>query len=365
MRAPVVSTGRPSQRDRRSRGSQSCINLRSHRRVLQNDAPFVKPWQTPAMAAPSAHAVPGFLSVTDLGPGAIGAVLDAAAAFRDGRVAPDAAQPLAGAHVAILLAKPSLRTRVSFEVGIARLGGRSVVLTGNEIGIGSREEPADIGRVLGRYADAIVARVFAHSVLDALAEGSGVPVVNALSDSEHPCQALADLFVLRDHLGPLAGRRLVYVGDGNNVAASLLLACASVGMHIRVVTPPPYAPDPAVVARARALAAAHASEVEVATDPATAAVGADAVYTDVWASMGQEAEAAARRPVFLPYQVNAAMLAPAPDARVLHCLPAHRGEEIAADVIDGPRSIVFDQAEARMWVQMALLARLVHPRRPG
>jgi len=365
MRAPVVSTGRPSQRDRRSRGSQTCINLRSHRRVLQNPAPFVNPWQTPAMPPPSANAVPGFLSVTDLGPGAIGAVLDAAAAFRDGRVAPDAARPLAGAHVAVLLAKPSLRTRVSFEVGIARLGGQAVVLTGNEIGIGSREEPGDIGRVLGRYVDAIVARVFAHSVLGALADGSGVPVINALSDAEHPCQALADLFVLRDHLGPLAGRRLVYLGDGNNVAASLLLACASVGMHIRVVTPPGYAPDPAIVARAQTLAAAHGSEVEVRTEPAGAAAGADAVYTDVWASMGQEAEADARRPVFAPYRVTAALLADAPEARVLHCLPAHRGEEIEAAVLDGPRSIVFDQAEARLWVQMALLARLVRPRRPG
>lgn len=316
----------------------------------------------PSSSAPTnAPAAPSFLSVTDLSPAAIAEVLDLAAALRDGRAA--VGRPLEGATVALVFEKPSLRTRVSFEVGIGRLGGRSVTLTGGEVGIGSREPAADVAHVLERYVDAIVGRVFRHAMLEELAAAAAIPVINALSDAEHPCQALADLLVLRDRLGTLAGRRLVYVGDGNNVAASLLLAGASVGMHVRVVCPPAYAPDPGIVARARAIAAGTGAAIEVAHDPAVAAQGADAVYTDAWASMGQEAEAAIRRPVFEPYRVTEAMLAAAPGAWFLHCLPAHRGEEVEPAVIDGPRSIVFDQAEARLWVQMAILARLVRARR--
>jgi len=305
-----------------------------------------------------------FLSVTDLDPDGIVDVLDLADALKHGRSPAVDSAPLAGRSVALIFQKPSLRTRVSFEVGVARLGGQPIVLTGKEVGLGARETVADVAQTLERYVDAIVARVFDHALLEGLADAVSMPVINALSDAEHPCQALADLQVLREHLGSLAGKRTVFVGDGNNVAASLLLAGASVGMHVRVVCPAAYAPDAAIVARARAIASGTGAHIEISHDPATAAEGADAVYTDVWASMGQEDEAELRRPVFSPFRVTRAMMAAAPDALVLHCLPAHRGEEIDADVLDGPRSIVFDQAENRLWVQMAVLLRLVRPYRP-
>ena len=300
-----------------------------------------------------------FLSVTDLDPTGITEVLDLADALKHGRTPAADSAPLAGRSVALIFQKPSLRTRVSFEVGVARLGGQPIVLSGSEVGLGSREAVADVARTLERYVDAIVARVFGHDIVVGLADAASIPVINALSDAEHPCQALADLQVLREHLGSLAGRQLVFIGDGNNVAASLLLAGASVGMHTRVVCPESYAPAASILAQARAIAAGTGARIEVTHDPRSAAEGADAVYTDVWASMGQESETAARRPVFEPYRVTRAMLAAAPEALVLHCLPAHRGEEIDAEVIDGPRSIVFDQAENRLWAQMAVLQRLV------
>ncbi|MFN8622692.1 MAG: ornithine carbamoyltransferase [Chloroflexota bacterium] len=316
------------------------------------------------MAIPFPPHASRFLSVTDLDPEAIVEVLDHADDLKRGRSPLAEGRPLAGCAVALIFQKPSLRTRVSFEVGVARLGGQPVVLSGKEVGLGSRETVADVARTLERYVDAIVARVFDHRILEDLADAVSIPVVNALSDAEHPCQALADLQVLREHLGGLAGKQLVFVGDGNNVAASLLLAGASVGMHARVVCPPAYAPDATILARAQAIGRETGARIEVSHDPATGAAGADAVYTDVWASMGQEDEAEIRRPVFSPFRVTRQMLAVAPDALVLHCLPAHRGEEIDADVLDGPRSIVFDQAENRLWAQMAVLARLVRPRRP-
>jgi ornithine carbamoyltransferase len=318
-----------------------------------------------AMSIPFTPPFSRFLSVADLDPDGIADLLDLALALKHGRSPAADEAPLAGRSVALIFQKPSLRTRVSFEVGVARLGGQPVVLSGKEVGLGSRETVADVAKTLERYVDAIVARVFDHRILVDLADAVSIPVVNALSDTEHPCQALADLLVLREHLGGLAGRQLVFVGDGNNVAASLLLAGASAGLHVRVVCPPAYAPDPAVVDRARAIARGTGSRIDVAHDPSTAVVGADAVYTDVWASMGQEDEAELRRPVFSPFRVTQAMLAAAPDALVLHCLPAHRGEEIDADVLDGPNSIVFDQAENRLWVQMAVLMRLVRPHRPA
>jgi ornithine carbamoyltransferase len=232
------------------------------------------------------------------------------------------------------------------------------VLVGDEVGLGSREAPRDVARTLERFTDAIVARVFDHSLLEELAESSGVPVINALSDSEHPCQALADMMVLSEHWGGidrLAGRQLVYVGDGNNVAASLLLASASLGLHMRWVGPEGYEPDPLIVGHARHLAEESGSRIELDHDPVAGVVGADAVYTDVWASMGQEEQAERRREHFRRYAITRELLAGAPDALVMHCLPAHRGDEITSEVLDGPKSIVFDQAEDRMWVQMALL----------
>lgn len=265
---------------------------------------------------------------------------------------------LSGRSLAMLFTKPSLRTRVSFELAMRQLGGHAVYLSPAEVGLGQRESVADVARVLGRYADVIMARVFAHADVVGLAAHAGVPVINGLSDQEHPCQALADLLTVQEAVGPLAGRHLAYVGDGNNVAHALLLGGAQCGMRVSVIHPPGYAPAAAVMQAARVFAARTGGAV-AATTELSAAEGADVLYTDVWASMGQEAEAAGRRAVFMPYQLNQALLErAAPDCLVLHCLPAHRGEEITDQVIDGPRSRVFDQAENRMHAQKALLAWL-------
>ena len=314
------------------------------------------------------------ISTTDLAPEEVLGLLDDAAALRDARrhLVAGAAEggaggtTLRGRTVALIFEKPSTRTRVSFEVGVSELGGTPLALSAADLQLGRGESVADTGAVLGRYVQAIVIRTFAQQRLVELAEASGVPVINALTDEEHPCQALADLLTVRDAFGTFEGRVLTYVGDGNNVAHSLLLAGAAVGLGIRVAHPDGYAPDGDIVARARALAVAHGSEVTVTTDPRGAADGAHVLYTDVWASMGQEAESAARAEVFAPFALDAALVErAASDAIVLHCLPAHRGEEIAADVIDGPRSRVFDQAENRLHAQKAVLAMLVGGRTPG
>ncbi len=273
---------------------------------------------------------------------------------------------LQGRTVALLFEKPSTRTRISFEVAVAELGGTPLPLSSADLQLGRGETVADTGAVLGRYVQAIVVRTFGQRRLEELADSSGLPVINALTDEEHPCQALADLLTVHDEFGGFAGRTLSYVGDGNNVAHSLLLACASVGLGVRIAHPDGYAPDAAVVAAAELRAARHGSEVSVTTDPHAAASGTDVLYTDVWASMGQEDESTERAQVFAPFQVDAELLALATeDAIVLHCLPAHRGEEIAADVIDGPRSRVFDQAENRLYAQKAVLAALVGGCTPG
>jgi ornithine carbamoyltransferase len=261
----------------------------------------------------------------------------------------------------MLFEKPSLRTRVTFDVGIAQLGGRAVYLSPDEVGIGRRETATDVGRNLSRWVDAIVFRTFGHDTLVELATASSVPVVNALSDHEHPCQTLADLLTLQQHLGSLAGRRLTFVGDGNNVCHSLLLAGALAGLHVRVATPPGYEPDPAVVREATRSARRHGGTIELGTDPRAAVRGADAVYTDTWTSMGAETEADLRRLRFAGFRVDASLLAESPDALVMHCLPAHRGEEISAEALDGPRSVVLDQAENRLYVQQAILAELLDP----
>ena len=310
------------------------------------------------------------ITTTDLTPQETLLLLDDAAALREqrrelvlGRAGDDT---LRGRTVALVFEKPSTRTRVSFEVGVRELGGTPLPLSSADLQLGRGETVADTGAVLGRYVQAIVIRTFAQSRLEELAASSGVPVVNALTDEEHPCQALADLLTVRDEFGDLTGRTLTYVGDGNNVAHSLLLAGAAVGLGVRVAHPVGYAPDVAIVARARALASAHGSEIMVTTDAREAASGSDVLYTDVWASMGQESESEARAAVFAPYALDATLLAlAADDAIVLHCLPAHRGEEIAAEVIDGPRSRVFDQAENRLHVQKAVLAALVGGRPLG
>lgn len=309
------------------------------------------------------------ITTTDLaGPEVIG-LLDAAVRLREQRGAtsaePSSDAPLAGRTVALIFEKPSTRTRVSFEVGVIELGGHPLVLSSSDLQLGRGETVADTGAVLGRFVHAIVIRTFAQARLEELALHGRIPVINALTDEEHPCQALADLLTIRDEFGSFDGRVLTYVGDGNNVAHSLLLAGAAVGLGVRVAHPSGYAPDAAIVARARELAATSGSEVTVTTDVDAAAAGADVLYTDVWASMGQEAESAERAAVFAPYALDDHLVdLAADDAIVLHCLPAHRGEEIAASVIDGPRSRVFDQAENRLHAQKAVLAMLVAGRTP-
>lgn len=287
-----------------------------------------------------------FLRVADLSAGELAAVLDLAAELKAGR---DPGLPLAGRHVAMLFQRPSHRTRVSFEVGIGRLGGRWTTLGEQDVQIGVRETVGDAARVLDRYVDLVVARLQSHRALTELAEAAEVPVINALTEDAHPCQVLADLQTLQERFGDLRGVQLAYVGDGNNVARSLMEAATLTGLRITIVNPPGYHPAGAV-------------DGVTVTEDLEGVVGADAIYTDVWASMGQEAERERRLGDFREYQVDSELMARAPDAIFLHCLPAHRGEEVAGDVIDGPRSAVFDQAENRLWAQMALMSLLVGPR---
>ncbi len=299
-----------------------------------------------------------FLSVDDLTPAELAALLDLSAEVK---ASPERfADRLRGRSVALIFEKPSTRTRVSFDVGVAELGGHPVALSAAELQLGRGETIEDTGRVLSRYVDAIVLRTFEQERLEVLAGAASVPVVNALSDFEHPCQCLADLLTIRERKGGLAGRTLAYLGDGNNVTHSLLLGGAKAGMRVRVATPPGFEPIPLVVNRAREIAAATGGGVELTNDPVEAARGADVLYTDVWASMGQEAEADERALVFPAYRIDQkAVDLAAPDAIVMHCLPAHRGQEITDEVIDGPRSVVWDQAENRLHTQKALLLWLL------
>jgi len=302
-----------------------------------------------------------FLVDDDLTTAEQAAVLDEADAMKKDRYA---ARPLAGPRsVAVIFEKPSTRTRLSFEAGIAELGGHPIILDARSTQLGRGETIEDTARVLSRYVAAIVIRTFGQDRIERLSEASSVPVVNALTDYAHPCQALADLQTIREKKGGLAGVTLTYLGDGNNMAHSLLLAGALAGMHVRVASPPGFEPIDQVVRRAGEIAASTGGSVGVTTDALAAADGADVLYTDVWASMGQEAEAASRLLVFQPYALDQRVVdAAADDVVVLHCLPAHRGEEIAAEVIDGPHSVVFDQAENRLHAQKALLSFLLEPR---
>jgi ornithine carbamoyltransferase len=264
--------------------------------------------------------------------------------------------PLAGRTLALIFEKPSLRTRVTFEVGVIQLGGRAVYLSGHEIGLGTRESVPDVARNLSRWVDGIAARVYAHETVETLARHATVPVINGLSDVEHPCQALADFFTLWERGVDFTTMRLAWLGDGNNVCHSVMLLAALLGASVVVACPPGYAPDE----RVQALAGRLGGRLEVTDDPRAAATGADVIYTDVWVSMGQEAEREQRREAFGRYQVNEAVVAAAkPTALVMHCLPAHRGEEITSGVMDGPRSIIFEQSENRLHAQKALLVELL------
>jgi len=270
---------------------------------------------------------------------------------------------LEGKSLAMVFEKPSLRTRVSFEMAMVQLGGYALYLSPGEIGLGKRESVADVARVLSGYVDGIMARVFSHRNIVELAAHASVPVINGLSDYSHPCQAVGDLLTIYEQRGALEGLKLVFVGDGNNVANSLLLGGSRLGMDVTVVSPVGYEPHPGVVRLAREFAAAHGSQVVISNHPAEAVQGADVIYTDVWASMGQETEAEERKRRFVGFQVNEALVARAkPEVLVMHCLPAHRGEEITDAVADGPHSVLFPQAENRMHGQKAILARCLGDR---
>lgn len=301
-----------------------------------------------------------FLSLADLSPSQIWDLLKLAIAlkqeYRQGGNRPR----LAGKSLAMIFQKPSLRTRVSFEMAMVHVGGHALYLSPDEVRLGQRESVPDVARVLSRYVDAIVARVFAHDDVLTLARYASVPVINGLSDYSHPCQGLTDLLTIYEKLGRLEGVKLAYVGDGNNVLHSLLFGAALAGMRLAAATPERYAPADGAVRRALDIARQTGAKICVLRDPLEAVAGADVIYTDTWTSMGQEAEAAERCRVFPPYQVNEALLAGAlPNVGVMHCLPAHRGEEIVDAVADGPHSWLFDQAENRLHAQKAILVNLL------
>jgi ornithine carbamoyltransferase len=267
---------------------------------------------------------------------------------------------LAGKSLAMIFEKPSLRTRTSFEMAMVHLGGHALYLSPDEIGLGKRESVADVARVLSRYVDGIEARVFAHRTIEELANYATVPVINGLSDWTHPCQALGDGLTVWEHTGAIEGQRIAFIGDGNNVANSLLFLGGKLGLHVTVASPPGYEPTSAVVHLAHEAAKVSGAELTITNDPVAAVAHADVVYTDVWTSMGQEAEAAQREVLFSPYQVNADLMSRAPSgALFMHCLPAHRGDEVTDEVADAPYSIIFDQAENRLHAQKAVLAILM------
>lgn len=296
------------------------------------------------------------ISIRDLTREEIFHLFRLAAELKARRKTGDRSAPLAGRTLALVFEKPSLRTRVTFEVGMVQLGGRAIYLSAQEIGLGARESVQDVARNLGRWVDMIAARTFRHETVESLARHAGVPVVNGLSDLEHPCQALADFFTLWERGWDLAKIRLAWIGDGNNVCHSIILLAALAGTSVVVACPPGYEPNPAIQAICRELG----GQLTLTADPREAAEGADVLYTDVWVSMGQEAEREQRLGVFRRYQVNEALLGFAkPSAVVMHCLPAHRGEEITDAVVDGPRSLVLDQAENRLHAQKAILLTLL------
>ncbi len=265
-------------------------------------------------------------------------------------------QPLAGRTLAMLFQKPSLRTRVTFEAGMTQLGGHAVHLATSDVGVGTRESAADVARNLDRWVDGIMVRTFAQAIAEEIAAAASIPVINALTDLEHPCQALADLFTLRERFGALDGLVLAFVGDASNVFNSLALLGVRAGLEVRLAHPAGYDPDPAIVARAEAIATGSGRLI-VGDDPLAAVGGADVVYTDAWTSMGREAETEPRRTAFSGFRVDERLLSAAgPATLVMHCLPAHRGEEITSDVLDGPRSLVLEQAENRLHVQKGFLA---------
>ena len=306
------------------------------------------------------------LSIRDLTASEIDGLFDLAADLKAQQRKGIAHPLLIGKTLGMIFEKPSLRTRVTFEVGMVQLGGCAIYLAPADIQLGKRETVKDVAKNLERWVDGIMARTFTHQTVEQLARHAAVPVINGLSDLTHPCQILADLFTLREKRGPLRGVKVAYIGDGNNVCHSWLYGAAKTAIDLTVACPKGYEPDADVVAFARQEAEASGGRITLLDDARAAAAGADVLYTDVWTSMGQESEAAKRRLDFQGFQVNAALIGlAAPDVMVMHCLPAHRGEEITDEVLDGPHSIVYDQAENRLHVQKAILATLLGHREPS
>jgi ornithine carbamoyltransferase len=301
-----------------------------------------------------------FLAISDFTRQELESMLELAIGLKDERRSGGNSPILAGKVLAMVFQKPSLRTRVSFDMAMRHLGGDALYLSPDEIGLGKRESIADVSRVLSRYVDAIMARVFAHEHVVELARYASVPVINGLSDFNHPCQALADMLTILEHFRRLEGLSLAFVGDGNNVAVSLLSACARLGVHFTIASPEGYELAQEAQARGRELARESGTRVRFLRDPHEAVRGANVIYTDTWTSMGQEAEAKRRKDAFPPYQVNDRLLSEAdPGVIVMHCLPAHRGQEITDEVADGPHSVIFDQAENRLHAQKAILVTLL------
>jgi len=299
-----------------------------------------------------------FLSVADWSADDLWSMADRAASLRAAHREGKRPRTLEGRTLAMYFEKPSLRTHVTFEAGIAHLGGHGILLKPEQIGIGTRESPADVARALSRWVDCLMARTFSHELVEQLAADATIPVINGLTDLLHPCQAMADLVTIAQYVKPQEAS-IAYVGDGNNVVNSLILLAAVLGLRLHIATPASHRPSPLILERARPLAVESGAEIELTEDPVEAVRGVDFVYTDTWTSMGQEEEAEIRRQIFRGYQVNGELLSHSNDARVMHCLPAHRGEEVTGEVLDGPRSVVFDQAENRLHAQNAILEHLL------
>ena len=322
------------------------------------ELPLASPWR---LEPPPGAGKRDFLSLHDLSISETAALLNLAAQLKAYPAAFEGL--LQGTMAALVFEKPSLRTRVTFEVGLEQLGGHAIYLAPGDIGLGKREAVKDVARNLACWVDVLVVRTFSQQVLDEMSAEASVPVINALSDLLHPCQTVADLLTLREAKRRLEGLRVAFVGDANNVALALAHGAAKTGMRLTIACPAGHQPYPFTLAEAQADASITGAEIRVVGDPADAVRGADAVYTDVWTSMGQESEAAERRSVFAPYQVNSALMALArPDALFLHCLPAHRGEEVAGDVLDGPQSVALQQAENRLHAHKAILLALLGKR---
>jgi len=301
-----------------------------------------------------------FLTLADWSPEELTALLDDAVRLKAELRAGQPHRRLAGKSLGMIFEKASTRTRVSFETGMFQLGGHALHLSGRDMQLGRGETLEDTAHVLSRYLDGILIRTFGHTLLERLAAAATIPVINGLTDTYHPCQVITDLFTLRERFGNLSGMRVAFIGDGNNMAHSWLLGAALFGMDFRLATPPDYRPNPLVVARAQQLAAEHGATLSIGDDPVAAVDGVVAVHTDTWVSRGDEASEVERLAAFQPYRVDAALMAHAADGAVfMHCLPAHRGDEVTAELFDSPQSIVFDQAENRLHVQKAILVRLL------